>query len=419
MQAFIRTLLAFDPAQKDAEGGILGVVKSYFGCVEAQGRGSLHCHMVVWVEGGLNPNEMRERIRGDTTAEFQRRLLAFLDDTISTSMPPLPEGYTEPSSPLPHPCSVRGLTPEERNSDVAEQLAAVDLHHVVAACQKHVHSNTCYKYWKGKGHAKECRFDLDEGNVCLESTIDPETGQICLRCMDGMINNFNDTVIQAMRCNMDIKFIGNGQDAKAVLMYITDYITKSPLKAHVSYAALEVALTRLSRFDGTLTDVAQRARRTLQRAAFALVAQQELSAQQVASYLLDLEDHFTSHSFNNLYWTGFERYLDSLDPSPECAFIPATQYAAPDSPDAQTAAERVEDLADQQPHDESVHDGVDEYDEQLDSMNAVDEVGVTTSRTGELVPLANQLYDYVYRAPELDRLTLWDFVSRTKKEGKS
>ncbi|KAJ6573694.1 hypothetical protein B0H10DRAFT_1645672, partial [Mycena sp. CBHHK59/15] len=41
--------------------GILGVVKAYYSCVEAQGRGTLHCHMVVWLEGGLNPDEIKKR----------------------------------------------------------------------------------------------------------------------------------------------------------------------------------------------------------------------------------------------------------------------------------------------------------------------------------------------------------------------
>ncbi|KAG1748252.1 uncharacterized protein EDB91DRAFT_1007591, partial [Suillus paluster] len=43
---------------------------------------------------------------------------------------------------------------------------------------------------------------------------------------------------------------------------------------------------------------------------------QELSAQQVCSYLLDFGDHYTSHTFNNLYWTSFERgpsqYIDYI-----------------------------------------------------------------------------------------------------------
>jgi hypothetical protein len=47
MKAFISALLGYDPTQENLEGGVLGVVKAYYGCVEAQGRGTLHCHMLV------------------------------------------------------------------------------------------------------------------------------------------------------------------------------------------------------------------------------------------------------------------------------------------------------------------------------------------------------------------------------------
>ena len=61
MKAFISALLGYDPKQMNLEGGILGVVKAYYGCVETQGRGTLHCHMMVWLEGGLNPNEILKK----------------------------------------------------------------------------------------------------------------------------------------------------------------------------------------------------------------------------------------------------------------------------------------------------------------------------------------------------------------------
>jgi hypothetical protein len=58
MKAFIKCLLGYDPHSESLEGGILGLVKGYYGCVETQGRGTLHCHMLVWVEGGLDPNQI-------------------------------------------------------------------------------------------------------------------------------------------------------------------------------------------------------------------------------------------------------------------------------------------------------------------------------------------------------------------------
>lgn len=39
-----------------------------------------------------------------------------------------------------------------------------------------------------------------------------------------LIINFNETIIKAMQCNMDIKFIGSEASAKAILHYMIDYI---------------------------------------------------------------------------------------------------------------------------------------------------------------------------------------------------
>ena len=49
----------------NVEGGMLGVVRVHYGCVEAQGQGSLHCYMLIWVEGVLNPNEIWEKVMKD------------------------------------------------------------------------------------------------------------------------------------------------------------------------------------------------------------------------------------------------------------------------------------------------------------------------------------------------------------------
>ena len=48
---------------------------------------------------------------------------------------------------------------------------------------------------------------------------------------------------------MDIKCIGSGTSAKAILYYINDYITKSQLKTHVAFAALELAVRHLGEYD--------------------------------------------------------------------------------------------------------------------------------------------------------------------------
>ena len=409
MQAFIAALLNYDPTQKDLEGGILGVVKAYYGCVEAQGRGTLHCHMMVWLEGGLNPNEIKQRVVDENDTDFCKRLLAYLDDTISNAIPPDPDPDLIVPSSSHHPCSVRGISNMLFPGQELNNARLKDMHNLVKQCQSHKHSSTCYKYWKGPPNPKECRFDLDAENVRSESSIDMETGEINLRCLDGLVNNFNATMLEAIRCNMDIKFIGSGASAKAILYYITDYITKTQLKTHVAFAALELAVKKLGEYDPAVDDYTIRAKRLLQKCAHAMITHQELSAQQVCSYLMEYGDHYTSHEYRNLYWTSFERHIDGEEPSPECL-----GHAASDNVEHENLQLNNPECL----HNESIGDVEDDCtlnNGETDDDDLFDDVIVAFSPIGEVVPRCNQVADYVFRGNELDGLCVWDSIAQVDK----
>jgi len=104
MKAFIKTLLGYDTTGMNLKGGALGLVKSYYGCVEAQGRGMLHCHMLVWIEGGLNPDEIKECVLTDDS--FKKSLLEYLDSVISTCVPDDPDPLLTISLSSYDPCSI-------------------------------------------------------------------------------------------------------------------------------------------------------------------------------------------------------------------------------------------------------------------------------------------------------------------------
>ncbi|EPQ49887.1 hypothetical protein GLOTRDRAFT_11004, partial [Gloeophyllum trabeum ATCC 11539] len=396
MKAFISAVLGYDNTRTNLDGGILGIVKGYYGCVEAQGRGTLHCHMLVWVEGGLNPNEIRDRIIKDNDTDFKDRLLQFLDDTISNSIPPDPDpNYHVPSS-THHPCSVRGVSfnlPDDELSKARQK----DMHHLVRQCQLHTHQATCYKYWRGPPEPKECRFNLDVENYREESSVDHETGEINLRCLDGLVNNFNATILEAIRCNMDIKFIGSGSSAKAVLYYITDYITKSQLKTHVAFATLELAVKKLNDVNPADDSATVRAKRLLQKCAHAMISHQELSAPQVCSYLMGFQDHFTSHEYENLYWTSFEAFVNKQDPSPEC-------YQA--ESDTMQGSNNTSSLAREHTSAEEIdYDSMDDFSNTVEPTEQ-DEVTISVNRNGEIIPKATQVQDYVLRGRLFDNVCL-------------
>ncbi|KAJ7277850.1 hypothetical protein C8J57DRAFT_1060476 [Mycena rebaudengoi] len=424
MKAFISTLLGYDPNQKNLEGGILGVVKAYYGCVEAQGRGTLHCHMLVWVEGGLNPNEIKKRALGNdpSDAEFGKRLLAFLDDTISNSVPKEPAPNINVPSDTHHPCSVRGI-PVSTDEPLFSASRQKDLRNVVSRCQAHDHSATCFKYWRGPPEPKTCRFDLHEENFRAESSFDPETGEINLQCLDGLVNNFNATIIEAIRCNMDIKFIGSGASAKAILYYITDYITKSQLKTHIAFSMLELAVKKLGEFNPHEDDLTIHAKKMLQKCAYAMISQQELSAQQVASYLLDLEDHFTSHSYRNFYWTAFENFIEQESPSPEC-YTSKTAVSPTENNEDKSNSDSDTDSDSEDDSDSEAGFAFDDIDPQMiadqtTNTNDDDEIRVSTDGMGKLVPMGSQLADYHLRGIELNCVCAWDFISRIDRVSKS
>ena len=414
LKAFISTVLGYDPTGKDLTGGALGLVKAHYGCVEAQGRGTLHCHMLVWLEGALNPNEIHDRVVKNGDTEWGKKLIRFLDDAISNVIPDDPDPELEIPSSIHHPCTVRGVDLNEPDLNLRLKSRLKDIHLLAKECQIHSHTKTCYKHQK-KGENAECRFGHDENNFRETSDFDPETAELCLRCLQGLVNNFNATILEAIRCNMDIKFIGSGESAKAILYYITDYITKTDLKTHVAFAALELAVKKLGEFDPDADEATVRAKRMLQKCAYAMVSHQELSAQQVAAYLVGGGDHYTSHRFRNLFWTSFEASVNNDNPSPEC-------YRTKEK-----ESENDEQLLSQHEDRESgvdreVESDDDETDtEESDGETSVDEeddVHIGFSHKGNVFEHSSQVTNYRFRAKELDHLSVWDFTATVDQVSK-
>lgn len=385
MEAFFKCLLGFDKQTMSCKNGILGVTKGYFGCVEAQGRGSLHCHLLVWLEGALDPQEIKDRVIGAGDQEFGLRLCEFIDDIIKSSSPDV--DVSEAEERQLHPCRIRGpLVPPSGCSADQEALYKAstdsDVHALLKHCQRHKHSHTCYKYWKGGDERKECRFNLDESHHVDKTTIDPVSGEMNFRIQDGMVNNFCSTILQAMRCNMDIKFIGSGASAKAILFYISDYITKSQLPAHAAYQTLQAAVQKLEKRGVVDDSFTAKAKRMLVKCANSLISQQELSAPQVASYLMDYGDHYTSHNFRNLFWKSFEGHV---------------------AQQTDVAELRVQD------------DDEEEVTLATEDDESEDFVAVERNVEGHISQKGSQLLDYRMRGNLFQDLSIWDYVAYIDK----
>jgi hypothetical protein len=203
-------------------------------------------------------------------------------------------------------------TPNPSSPDFASRFRA-DVVQLVETSNIHKHSDTCYKYCNvNRGEKKVCRMRMPRKLVPL-STIDPYTGCISMRRSDPWINNFNEYIIAACRSNMDIKFIWSGSDAKALVYYITDYVTKMSLSFHDTFALVQNSITSFNNsFHQINSDSAiEKSRKLVLRCYNSLASQQELSGVQVASYLMNWDDHYTTHHFQGLSLIQTERYLQT------------------------------------------------------------------------------------------------------------
>ncbi|CAF5026680.1 unnamed protein product [Rotaria sp. Silwood1] len=203
-------------------------------------------------------------------------------------------------------------TPNPSSPNFAARFRA-DVVQLVETDNKHKHSDTCYKYCDPKqGDKKICRLLMPRKLVPV-STIDPDTGHISMRRSDPWINNFNEYIISACRSNMDIKFIWSGSDAKALVYYITDYVTKMSLSFHDTFALVQKSITS---FQNSLQQTSkesaiEKSRKLVLRCYNTLASQQELSGVQVASYLMNWDDHYTTHKFQGLFLIQTERFLQA------------------------------------------------------------------------------------------------------------
>ena len=65
------------------QGGVVGPVKAHFGTVESQGRGSLHLHLLIWLNHEFTPAQLKEKIQDE---DFRQKLLDYLEAIIKEDL---------------------------------------------------------------------------------------------------------------------------------------------------------------------------------------------------------------------------------------------------------------------------------------------------------------------------------------------
>lgn len=306
------------------EARLFGKTSAYYGTVEQQGRLTLHLHMVLWICSALTPKEIRDKLMSEDS-EFQKRMVEYLESShhgefmngshqetmCSVSNRESLPGYVNPLEALPtappsqcnHPhdddcdrCATSYHWWREYETMVDNILLKSNMHH----CKL----GRCYN----TGGSCKARFPRDT----FENTmLDPEMGALTMKKGESDMNTFSYVIAFLLCCNHDVTSLFSGTVLKAVVAYITEYITKTGLKTYQIFDVIKSVFDRNDKMYGGNYDRQENAQKLMTQVVNAVTSKMEMDAPMAAMYLLGNPDHYTSHLFVACYWRSYTCWVMS------------------------------------------------------------------------------------------------------------
>jgi hypothetical protein len=304
----LEALLGIRTSRREVEGrmGIFGMVNGYFGVVEAQGRGSLHVHMLVWLKDAPNADEMMELL---THSEFRERIATYINHTVRTDLQGFDEEFVRETRFEPHVSFSRPPNPSiqdwERDMTVMERKLARA--HQVHVCK----TSTCLRRNR-KGNL-ECKRRAPW--PLFERTVVHASGVLDMQRSYGFLNGYSPAILVCLRCNNDLKVVIYGKDTRNLARYLTNYQSKDPSKTYNMSALLGSAVLYHQAHLPQSQSLRDQNRLLIYRCFNVLNRQAELSAPQVMSYLMNWGDRFTSHQYVAVHWNQLANVLRRVFPT--------------------------------------------------------------------------------------------------------
>lgn len=115
LDAFFEIVVGFDKNKglPFRRGGLFGICKAYVGAIEAQGSGTLHFHVVIFIAGLPRTNEqfIRSCEHRNEGFGFKQKFAEFVNTVVTCS---LPIGFDDSRVPLCPKCNTESLVPVEK-----------------------------------------------------------------------------------------------------------------------------------------------------------------------------------------------------------------------------------------------------------------------------------------------------------------
>ena len=315
--------------------GLYGDINAYYGTVEQQGRLTLHLHMMLWIKGALRPEEIRKRLL-NPNSDFRKKMIDWLESvhtgdfqtgsfdevTERVTQKSKDKSYKDPTQMLPKPPQDN---PDDScwNKHFKEDVDELILKSNVHNCEKYTTKSgrkrkdkDSYGCRNNKWGKCKARFPRP---LFKETTVDPQSGAIDMKKTEPWINTITQVVTYLFRCNTDITCLLSGTAIKAVVMYVSDYITKTSLKTHTIFDSIRSVFHKNSEMIGGTLPMKEKARMIMTKIVNMISAKMEMGAPMISMYLLGNPDHYTDHKFVPFFWQSYvteaeREFRDDLDP---------------------------------------------------------------------------------------------------------
>jgi len=138
-----------------------------------------------------------------------------------------------------------------------------------------------------------------------QTKVDPETGALLMKKGEPWINTITPAVTYIMCCNTDITSLSSETSIKAVIMYVTDYITKQGLKTHVIFEAIKAIFSKNTELITGSLPSKEKGHCIITKIVNLVSSKMELGSPMIYLYLLWNSDHYTNHIFQPFYWQSY------------------------------------------------------------------------------------------------------------------
>ncbi|KAF8577595.1 hypothetical protein K439DRAFT_1649053 [Ramaria rubella] len=288
----------------DKEAGLYRRSSGHYGTVE-QGCLTLHLHMLLWIKNNSGfQKTLVEYLESSHVGEFLNGTVEDVRSRIDHAKDV--KGYVDPTMSLPDmpplPCPVGNCKKCQccKTDDIWWERFyhdVDDLFKVFPTCLKNK--------WQ------TCKANPPR-DLYQHSEVDPKTGYINLKKGEAWMNTFIVTYL--LRCNSDVTSLLSGTAIKAVIAYVTDYISKSPLKTYGIFESIRDVFDRNAEMLSGEKPRHEKACKLLTSIVNSMITKMEIGAPMASAYLLEQPDHYTSHKFKPFYWMPFVRQVRSAWP---------------------------------------------------------------------------------------------------------